>query len=191
MNKKGAEMTIGTIVIIILALVVLVVIIYGFTVGWGNLWQNIIGFGGGDVNVQTVVQSCKVDCAVSNEYNYCTKMRQVVFEEGEDARPMTCDGLSKEPGTGLDCDRLVCVVQKFECASSELNEQECTGVDDCVTQWMNTQSMNDRIKDNTDPTGEDKTKRWLSITPITEKVSDTQTGSTCVVVVTNSDYEGE
>jgi len=49
MNKAGAEMTIGTIIVIILALVVLVVLIYGFTTGWGNLWDKLTGYGGGNV----------------------------------------------------------------------------------------------------------------------------------------------
>ena len=79
MNKKGVEMTIGTIIVIILALVVLVVIIYGFTTGWGNLWEKITGFGGGDVNVQSVVQSCQLACTTSSTYDYCTRERNVNF----------------------------------------------------------------------------------------------------------------
>ncbi len=78
MNKKGAEMTIGTIIIIILALVVLVVLVYGFTTGWGNLWEKIIGFGGGKVNVQSVVQSCQLACTTGSTYDYCTKTRDLI-----------------------------------------------------------------------------------------------------------------
>ena len=58
-NKKGAEMTIGTIIIIILALVVLVILVYGFSTGWTNLWEKITAFGGGKTNVQTIVQACQ------------------------------------------------------------------------------------------------------------------------------------
>lgn len=79
MNKKGAEMTIGTIIIIILALVVLVILIYGFSTGWGNLWDRIIGFGGGKVNVQSVVQSCDIACSTGATYDYCNSKRNVVF----------------------------------------------------------------------------------------------------------------
>jgi len=97
-NKK-AEMTIGTIVTIILALVVLVVIIYGFTTGWSNLWQNIIGFGGGQVNVQTVVQSCQVACTTQGTYDWCTKPRSITFE-GTDGKLVpvkaTCNQLQKK-----------------------------------------------------------------------------------------------
>src|SRR3989344_5717493 len=93
MNKKGAEMTIGTIVMIILALVVLVVLIFGFTSGWGNLWNNIVGFGGGQGNVQTVVQACQVACSTSGPYDYCTRERSVVFTKGANAESLKCSQL--------------------------------------------------------------------------------------------------
>ena len=83
-NKKAAEMTIGTIVVIILALVVLVVLIYGFSTGWSNLWQNILGYGGGQVNAQTVVDSCKLACTTQQNYDYCTKTRTVTFQDSND-----------------------------------------------------------------------------------------------------------
>lgn len=115
MNKKGAELAIGTIVVIILALVVLVVIIYGLIVGWGNLFQNILGFGGGQVNVQTVVQSCQVACLTQSSYDYCKKQRNVVFEEGEKGIPLACEDLEVrnvglDDCSSVDCgERSVCV----------------------------------------------------------------------------------
>ena len=81
MNKKAAEMTIGTIIMILLSLVVLVVIIYGFTTGWGNLWDTIINMGGGKVNVQTVIDSCTVACATQSTYDFCDLQRNVVFDD--------------------------------------------------------------------------------------------------------------
>jgi hypothetical protein len=115
MNKKGAEMTVGTIVVIILALVVLVILIYGFTMGWGNLWQNILGLGGGKVNVQTVIQSCQVQCTTGSQYEYCSRPRAVVFEkiDGKD-NPLnkpdyTCASLEKIPSAGLPaCGSITC-----------------------------------------------------------------------------------
>tara|TARA_Y100000034_G_scaffold33279_1_gene40815 strand:- start:258 stop:827 length:570 start_codon:yes stop_codon:yes gene_type:complete len=81
MNKKGAEMTIGTIIIIVLALVVLVVLIFGFSTGWTNLWGKIIGFGGGEVNVQSIVQSCQLACTTGSTYDWCTKTRTLVIDD--------------------------------------------------------------------------------------------------------------
>ena len=116
-SKKGAELAIGTIVMIILALVVLVVIIYGFTVGWGNLFQNIIGYGGGQVNVQTHIRGCQLACTTQSSYDYCNKVRNVVFVEGEKAVKLTCFGLEDAnpnrppvPVVGLDrCDAIDCL----------------------------------------------------------------------------------
>lgn len=101
MNKKGAEMTIGTIVVIVLALIVLVVLVFGFSQGWSNLWQKITGFGGGKVNVQTVVQSCTVACNTNNVYGWC-KDRTVIFDEDGAEDMMNCDALAiRTPSVGL------------------------------------------------------------------------------------------
>ena len=101
MNKKGAELAISTVVVIILAILVLVFVIYYLATGGGNLFQNILGFGGGQVNVQTVVQSCKIACSTQATYDYCKKSRNVVFEEGQKGILLTCDSLELR-NVGLD-----------------------------------------------------------------------------------------
>ncbi len=109
-SKKGAEsMAIGTIVMIILALVVLVVIIYGFTTGWANLWQNIIGYGGGKVNVQTIVSSCQLACSTNAKFDYCTKVRKVVFEENKPAEDKKCYELQGDKYGLEECTQIDCV----------------------------------------------------------------------------------
>ncbi|MEN9626209.1 MAG: hypothetical protein RL557_537 [archaeon] len=114
LNKRGAEMTIGTIVIIILAIVVLVVLVYGFTVGWGDLFSKLTGLGGGQVNVQTIVQSCQIACSTQAYFDYCEKTRNIVFEEGKDSVQETCFGLENSRGGfnfGLaHCDKVQCDV---------------------------------------------------------------------------------
>ena len=47
LNKKGQDLSIGTLILIVLGIVVLVLLILGFTLGWGNLWDRINIFGGG------------------------------------------------------------------------------------------------------------------------------------------------
>lgn len=111
-QKKAAEMTIGTIIVIILSLIVLAVIVYGFTTGWGNLWENIKNFGGGRVNVGSVVQGCNVACASVVEYDYCTLTRKIVFDETgtknkDNNQLFTCKQLESK-GVGLSCDNLEC-----------------------------------------------------------------------------------
>jgi hypothetical protein len=80
-DKKGAEMTIGTIVVIILALVVLIFLVFGFSSGWNNIWEKIINFGQGESNVATVIQACQFACSSNNVYDYC-RARDLKFVKG-------------------------------------------------------------------------------------------------------------
>ena len=157
MNKKGAELAIGTIVFIILALVVLVVIIYGFTVGWGNLFQNIIGYGGGQVNVQTSVSSCQVSCSTQSTYDYCSKRRTVVFEEKGKGELLTCEQLARRtPNVGLSCDSIDCSVgvEARGLCNGDLDPLACEnknnlGRANCeilsVCKWIDDNNPNDNI----------------------------------------------
>jgi hypothetical protein len=124
MNKKGAEMTIGTIIIIILAIVVLVVLVFGFTTGWSDLWSRITGLGGGEVNVQTIIQSCQIACSTQSVYDYCTRSRNLVFEEGGETKSMTCDQLDSDArAVGLSCEGITCPVVE-EDSGDESNGEE-------------------------------------------------------------------
>ncbi len=76
MNKKGAELAIGTIVIIVLALIVLVVIALGFTSGWKNLWSRVNLFGGGST-LASVGQACQIACSSQDQTSFCKQGRSV------------------------------------------------------------------------------------------------------------------
>ena len=119
MNKKAAEMTIGTIIVIILALVVLVVLIYGFTTGWANLFEKIGVFGGGKSNVQTIVQGCQLACSTSSSYDWCDKQRNIIVDDEANAgktiplKEKTCKDLSATGKYGLeDCTGISCAEDK-------------------------------------------------------------------------------
>jgi hypothetical protein len=111
MEKRG-EMTIGTIVVIILAILVLVFVIYAFTMGSVPFLDNIRNFGGGQINVGTVVQSCQVACTTQSVYDYCTKSRKVVFSEDKDDprnRGYNCNQLDDQGvGAGLEACNIDC-----------------------------------------------------------------------------------
>ena len=114
MNKKGAEMIIGTTIVIILVLVVLVVLIYGFSTGWGNLWQKILGYGGGKVNVQSIVDSCKIACTTSATYDYCTKERDIIFTANGAVEKKKCkDFKCYETREGDAFDRFIFIQNAF------------------------------------------------------------------------------
>jgi len=93
-NKKGQQMTLSTIIAIVLGLVVLVFLIYGFSTGWGNLWERVTGLGGGNVNVDTVSVSCTLACQQKNEYGFCNQTRSIVVVQGGDKISGNCTSFS-------------------------------------------------------------------------------------------------
>jgi len=91
LNKKGAEMTIGTLVVIVLAIIVLVVIALGFGTGWSNLWSKITGYFGGGSNVDSIKQACSYACTTQATYDYCCAVREVKYAKDGVATRLTCD----------------------------------------------------------------------------------------------------
>ncbi len=98
-NKRGQIP--WKIIGIILALAVLAIFIYALATGTNPLFGAIGNFGGGKVNVQQVVLSCQQSCLTQSVFDYCGKVRDVVFQKGEDKIPGTCKSL-ENAGVGLD-----------------------------------------------------------------------------------------
>ncbi|MBI2629823.1 hypothetical protein HYW76_01855 [Candidatus Pacearchaeota archaeon] len=96
-NKKGAEMTIGTLVIIVLAIIVLVVIALGFGMGWSNLWSRITGYFS-PVNVDAVKQACIYACTTQASYDWCTRERDMTHD-------ITLNGKLDKQTIKITCDQ--------------------------------------------------------------------------------------
>lgn len=67
-NRRGQGMSISTIILLILGVIILVVLVLGFSVGWNK----ILPFVSQD-NVNTVSQQCNVACTTNDIYSFCTK----------------------------------------------------------------------------------------------------------------------
>jgi hypothetical protein len=88
-NKKAQGMSISTIILLILGLVVLVVLILGFTVGW----QKILPWIGGGNNLDTLKNACGMACSTGAQYDFCSVTRQV--KDGvNDKFEATCNDLA-------------------------------------------------------------------------------------------------
>jgi hypothetical protein len=137
-NKRGAEMTIGTIVIIVLALIVLVVLVVGFTQGWGNLWNWFGNLFGGGNKIDAVVNGCLTACSTKSMNAYCDQMRDVGTKNlptGLVPGEYNCKALEKITSVGLtSCDAFSSVTACVEkspsttiaaatkaCADAEIN----------------------------------------------------------------------
>jgi len=74
MNKRGD--TNWAVISIILAVLVLVILIIGFTLGWDKINPFV-----SRKNVDTVVSVCQTACATSSTYDYCNVQRKLVDAE--------------------------------------------------------------------------------------------------------------
>ncbi|MBU4086708.1 MAG: hypothetical protein KKB21_03985 [Nanoarchaeota archaeon] len=142
LNKRAAEMTIGTLVIIVLAVIVLVVVALGFGMGWSNLWSKITVYFGGGSNVDSVIKpACIYACTTNANYDYCSLKRDVILQDKTKISGKTCEELSKNyPVVGLEsCGAVTCAGSVScqgnakKCAELELGTDEskkqliCTG----------------------------------------------------------------
>lgn len=106
MNRRGQGLSTNAIILIILGIVVLVVMVLGFTMGWNRLLPFI-----SSNNIENLQTACSSACATSNEYNYCTLPREVNDGTNE-VFTSTCANLSTQFPTrnyGIDaCTAISC-----------------------------------------------------------------------------------
>lgn len=78
-NKRGQGLSTNAIILIILGIVVLVMLILGFTIGWSRLLPFL-----SEENVDTVVNGCVADCSLASVYGFCTEKIRLVDAEGNE-----------------------------------------------------------------------------------------------------------
>ncbi|MFH0711605.1 MAG: hypothetical protein V1889_00600 [archaeon] len=77
-NKRGQQMTLSTIIAIVLGIVVLIFLIYGFSTGWSNLWSKVTGSVSGS-NVEDKIKDCETDCSLGERTSYCFENKELRF----------------------------------------------------------------------------------------------------------------
>jgi len=98
MNKRGQGLSVNAIILIVLGLIVLAALIFGFTTGFGGL-KDIVAPSN---NVATIVSACQTACALNSAYDYCTFPRELKakdVKEGDidkEAVTGTCNAFSHE-----------------------------------------------------------------------------------------------
>ena len=77
LNKRGQGLQISTIILVVLGVAVLVLLIWGFVVGFDKLlpWLSPGN------NVEAIVSQCQAACATGNTYGYCTMERTLKAED--------------------------------------------------------------------------------------------------------------
>ncbi|MCR4327359.1 MAG: hypothetical protein NUV46_02140 [Nanoarchaeota archaeon] len=116
-NKKGQGLSTSTIVLLILGLIVLIALIWGFATGWSAI-QPVIN----PTNVDRVIQDCSSACSVQSKFSYCSGERTLNVNEDKVSVKSTCAVFSTEPSflkydiplcPTIDCD-LSCTEIKID-----------------------------------------------------------------------------
>ena len=123
MEKRGQGLSVNAIILIVLGIVVLAALIFGFTAGFGGLKDKIIPSN----NVQTIVSSCQTACATQSAYDFCTVKRELNAEgDDKDLKDVTCNYLAqKQTGYGIDacssisCENMVLSAEETDCGGNE------------------------------------------------------------------------
>ena len=105
-NKKGQELSIGTLILIVLGVIVLVLLVLGFSIGWQNLFSKIGIASGSDLSA--MVATCKVAVASQSQGSYC-EFKKVRLSDG--TKEINCE--YQEVEAGLDSGKLAACNVKY------------------------------------------------------------------------------
>lgn len=78
-NKRGQGLSTNTIILIILGVLVLVILVLGFALGWDKIASWISPSN----NVNDVATSCLSFCNMKDRYNYCNNNVELKTEDGK------------------------------------------------------------------------------------------------------------
>jgi hypothetical protein len=127
LNKKGQGLSTNTVILLVLGLIVLAALAYGFYTGFeflrGTVEQN---------NVDDIVTQCKTQCSLKNKYDYCAAPKTLIDAEGNKIKT-SCEVFSKEISMGSygveECAAIDC---SNTCASLKVNDVAGTIVEESV-----------------------------------------------------------
>ena len=89
-NKRGQGLSTNAIILIILGIIVLVMLVLGFTIGWSRLLPFL-----SRENVDSVVNGCVAACSSNSVYGFCTQLRELTDAEGNTIEA-TCKDFATE-----------------------------------------------------------------------------------------------
>ncbi|MCK5149781.1 hypothetical protein KAJ87_02555 [Candidatus Pacearchaeota archaeon] len=115
-NQKGQGLSTNAIILIVLGVIILVILIAGFTMGWSTIapWLP-------SDNVDSIANQCETACLTNSEYDYCRKAR--ILKEGKIKIETSCavfSVISEYSKYGIDeCPSIDC---NIGCTSVKINE---------------------------------------------------------------------
>lgn len=112
-DKKGLELAINTLVIMVLAIVLLAFLVVFFTGTAGNFMDKIKSYFSYS-NVDNVVESCNILSSTNSQYSFCCEKKSVKYYEDGEKREgeFSCNELTDKSFGGnvekLNCGELNC-----------------------------------------------------------------------------------
>lgn len=124
MNKRGQDLSIGTLILIVLGIVVLVLLIFGFSIGWSNLWEKINIFGGGGSSLSTVATACNLAAGTNDKIGYCQDFKKIKTDGGTEHLNCQDTRLAGSIDNKLSCDSTTVNIAKKAICDSITNEDK-------------------------------------------------------------------
>ncbi len=115
MNKKGLELAINTIVILVLAIVVLLFLVLFFTEAGKDFFKKVRGYSS-EVNVDEVITSCNILADTNSVYEFCCGKKVVEYytienkitEENISCNELVNKSYINNKINSLDCEEIKC-----------------------------------------------------------------------------------
>jgi hypothetical protein len=130
-NKRGQGLEVSTLILIVLGVIILVLLVLGFSMGWGNLWEKVNIFQGGS-SIESVIQGCKVAVSSASTYSYCNDFKKITvngkieYVNCEDAR------VKGNVGGTLTCDNAAAVATQclslYNSVPMKDNKKDCSAL---------------------------------------------------------------
>ncbi len=99
-DKRGLEMAISTIILLILGVFVLIGLISILVMGWGNFKMYIGAVLGSDI--AQAKKMCRIQCSLDNSYDYCCENKNV------NGQSYTCQTEILKTDCAMDCSNINC-----------------------------------------------------------------------------------
>lgn len=102
MHKRGFDLAISTLVVIVLAMLVLLALALAFTGGFSKFWLTVKNYFVSDVS--TTKQACENACNSGLSYDFCCVQRELDFGQGKEK--ITCEDKSLNISCNLNCEEV-------------------------------------------------------------------------------------
>ncbi len=124
LNKRGQELSTTTVILLILAVLVLVFLILGFSIGWSKINPFL-----SRNNVDSISDACNIACNTNQNYAFCAQPRDLRAED-EKLSGVNCNFLSGDSNLKAkynlaECTSISCAQVLSSATTEDSAKAEC------------------------------------------------------------------